>query len=90
MIKSGAIDTRSILANINDKYSLFLHHSVAGGRHTVDTHICRPVTVADRYGKSSKVGPDDLDCLLTGAGDLQAFPFTLVSCFVAGSIGANS
>ena len=48
------------------------------------------MSVADGDGEPAEVSPDDLDCLVCGAGYFQTLPLALVSSFVAGSIGANS
>ena len=71
-------------------YSLFLHDPVAGGGHAVDAHVGAPVLVADRDGEPSKVRPDNLDCLIHSAGDLQALSLALVSCLVSRPVGADS
>ena len=88
------IDTRSVPPDnpggVISVDLLFLHDSVAGRGHTVDTHVCRSLSVADGDGESSKVRPDNLDGLIAGTGDLQALPLALVSSFVSGSIWTNS
>ena len=93
-LKTVVIDTRSVPPDrpggVISVDLLFLHDSVAGWWHAVDTHVCRPVTIANCDRKSSEVCPNDLDCLLAAAGNFQTLPFALVSSFVAGSIGANS
>ena len=66
-----------------------LHDPGGGGGHAVDTEVHLAVVVADGDAEPAKVGPNDLDPVVGGAGEGEGLSLAPVGRLVAGSVGAD-
>ena len=67
-----------------------LHNSSGGGGHALDGHVHISVPVADGYAEPAEVGPDDLDPVVGGAGEVEGLPLAPVLGLVPRTVRSNA